>query len=189
MVWTQCLCILKNASRVFQYSNCQCRALYSVQFPQLPPQRPEEPPPALAGLFALPPPPPAHHHIVPSHPAHILPPLTTRYTLTAFCDDLKPAVTSIYEFRLVERVMKIFELSSGCKMHRSKESEKCKCLPLSVWRKNTAARRYSFRLFHLVRTSWFLGVTLKATCAATRTVNGIFYRKGWEKLWAHGGGL
>ena len=103
-----------------------------VLLPGPPPMPTVEPPPPLSGLPALPPPPPAHPHFVASCPPHILPPLTTRYTLTAFCDDLKPAITSIYEFKLVERVMKIFELSSGCKMHRSKESEKCKCLPWSV---------------------------------------------------------
>ena len=42
--------------------------------------------------------------------------------------------TSIYEFLLGERVMTVFELSSGCPMHRSKESQKCKFLPLSKFR-------------------------------------------------------
>ena len=68
--------------------------------------------------------------------------------------------------------MKIFELSSGCKMHRSRESQKCKFLPLSLWRKSLRQEDIPFDFFTLSDHLDFLGVTLKATCAATRTVNG-----------------
>ena len=139
-----------------------------VQLP-LPPSPPlPESPPGVAHLPPLPPPPLSQAETLP----HILPPIVTRYTLTAFCDDLKPAITSIYEFRLVERAMKIFELSSGCKMHRSKESEKCKFLPLGSWRKTLKQSDIPFDFFTLSDHLDFLGVTLKASCAATRTVNG-----------------
>ena len=141
-----------------------------VLLPLPPNPPPPEPPPALAGLPPLPPPPPVRGHTAVS--SRVLPPLVTRYTLAAFCDDLKPAITSIYEFSLVERVMKIFELSSGCKMHRSKESEKCKFLPLATWRKTLKQGDIPFDFFTLSDHLDFLGVTLKATFAATRTVNG-----------------
>ena len=141
-----------------------------VLLPLPPSPPPPEPPPALVGLPPLPPPPPVRGPIANS--SRVLPPLLTKYTLAAFCDDLKPAITSIYEFSLVERVMKIFELSSGCKMHRSKESEKCKFLPLATWRKTLKQGDIPFDFFTLSDHLDFLGVTLKATCAATRTVNG-----------------
>ena len=81
--------------------------------------RPESPP-ALPGLPELSPQPP---DVQPPARQHRRPPdIETRYVLYAYCDDLKPAITSRWEFLLVERVMTLFELASGCKMHRSAES-------------------------------------------------------------------
>ena len=100
-----------------------------------------------------------------------LPPIVTKYTLTAYCDDLKPAITNMYEFHLVERVMTVFELSSGCKMHRDPESQKCKFLPLSKW-KTLSQNEIPFNFFTISDHLDFLGVTLKANTAATRKVNG-----------------
>ena len=73
-----------------------------------PPPRPA-PPPAIPGLPALPLQPPDR---LPApggtqHQVHLA--IETIYKLYAFCDDLKPAITSIWEFRLVERVMTLFE--------------------------------------------------------------------------------
>ena len=68
------------------------------------------PPPALLGLPPLPPQPPDR---LPAHRADIPLTLETRYILYAYCDDLKPAITSLWEFCLVERVMYIFEFASG----------------------------------------------------------------------------
>ena len=86
--------------------------------------------PDLPGLPVLPAPPKQK----PASNVASLPPIVTKYILTAYCDDLKPAITNMYEFHLVERVMTIFEMSSGCKMHRDPESQKCKFLPLSKWK-------------------------------------------------------
>jgi exonuclease III len=99
-----------------------------VLHPQPPPASPPGPPPALPGLPALQPPPPRPaaargRHLAAPPARAILPPLETKYILVAFCDDLTPAVTSIDEFYLIERVMTIFERSSGCIMHRSPESQ------------------------------------------------------------------
>jgi hypothetical protein len=89
-----------------------------------------------------------------------------------FCDDLKPAVTSIYEFYLVERVMTIFELSSGCMMHRTAASQKCKFLALGGWKSNLQQEAIPFDFFTLSDHLDFLGVTLKSTYTATRKANG-----------------
>ena len=75
--------------------------------------------------------------------------METRYKIIAFCDDLKPAITSNYEFLLVERVMTIFELSSGCKMHRTPGSTKCKFLPLGKWRNSLTQDMVPFDFFTL----------------------------------------
>ena len=100
-----------------------------------------------------------------------MPPIVTKYVLTAYSDDLKPAITSMYEFYLVERVMTIFKMSSGYKMHRDPKSQKCKFLPLSIW-KTLSQNEIPFIFFPISDHLDFLGVTLKANKAATRTVNG-----------------
>ena len=90
------------------------------QFHHLPSTRPA-PPPALPGLPPLPAQPPDR---LQAHRADTPLTLETQYILYAYCDDLKPAITSLWEFRLVERVMSIFEFASGCKMHRTAASQK-----------------------------------------------------------------
>ena len=99
--------------------------------PQQPPLRPE-PPPAFLGLPSLLPQPPDGQP--PALQYRGPPALETRYVLYAYCDNLNPAITNFWEFLLVERVMTLFELASGCKMHRSAESQKCKFLPLGRWK-------------------------------------------------------
>jgi hypothetical protein len=61
-------------------------------------------------------------------------PIIQNYTVQGYCYDLKPAITSIHEFILVEQSIALFEKSSGCKLHRDPASNKCKFLPLGRWR-------------------------------------------------------
>ena len=63
-----------------------------------------------------------------------LEPLEERYKLIGYADDVKPAITSMQEFSLVDKAMSLFERASGCKLHRDPASKKCKFLPLSRWR-------------------------------------------------------
>ena len=98
-----------------------------------PPTRPQ-PPPAIPGLPALPPQPADQPPRRRGRRIQVLRGIETRYILYAFCDDLKPAITSTWEFLLVERVMTLFEMSSGCKMHRTAISQKCKFLALGKWK-------------------------------------------------------
>ena len=127
------------------------------------------PPPNISTLPNLPTMP---TQIEPDQPLNSLPPLETRYILYAFCDDLKPAITNLWEFRLVERTMTIFELASGCKMHRTAESKKCKFLALGKWKTELKQNMIPHDFFSLSDHLDFLGVTLKATFTATRKING-----------------
>ena len=140
--------------------------------PLLSPPAHAPPPPAVGTFQALPdrppPPRPRRRTLVPQQ----LPSMETRYKIIAFCDDLKPAITSNYEFLLVERVMTIFELSSGCKMHRTPGSTKCKFLPLGKWRNSLTQDMVPFDFFTLSDHLDFLGVTLMATYSSTRRANG-----------------
>ena len=63
-----------------------------------------------------------------------LPPMEDRFKLMAFCDDVKPAITCMAEFTIVDKGCQLFERSSGCKLHRDPSSNKCKFLPLGRWR-------------------------------------------------------
>ena len=47
---------------------------------------------------------------------------------------MKPAITSMAEFNLVDKASALFEESSGCKLHRDPAAGKRKFLPLSRWR-------------------------------------------------------
>ena len=57
-----------------------------------------------------------------------------RYKVIGYADDVKPAVTCMSEFTLIDRAMDLFERASGCKFHRNPASQKCKFLPLARWR-------------------------------------------------------
>ena len=149
-----------------------------VQGPVLdrqPPPASPPPPPSLPGLASLPHSPPPLLTATQrrgTQASNLLPPLETRYKIVAFCDDLKPAITSIYEFLLVERVMTIFERSSGCSMHRQPGSLKCKFLPLAKWRKSLTQEMIPFDFFTISDHLDFLGVTLSATYSSSRKSNG-----------------
>ena len=66
----------------------------------------------------------------------VLPPLEERYKVISYADDLKPAITTMGEFSLVDSASALFEAASGCRLHRNPESQKCKFLSLGKWRKS-----------------------------------------------------
>ena len=63
-----------------------------------------------------------------------LPAATMKYKVTGYCDDCKPAVTNMNEFRIIDRAASLFEASSRCRLHRDPASNKCKFLPLGHWK-------------------------------------------------------
>ena len=105
-------------------------------------------------------------------PPTTLPPLELRYVLIGYCDDLKPSITSMDEFILVNQVMIIFEQSSGCMMHRDPNSDKCKFMALGRWKGSLSQDDLPCNFFRLSDHLDMLGVTLKATYTATRKTNG-----------------
>ena len=56
--------------------------------------------------------------------------LEERYRVISYADDLKPAITTMEEFTLVNDASAMFEAESGCRLHRDPASQKCKFLPL-----------------------------------------------------------
>ena len=47
-----------------------------------------------------------------------LPDIEERYKVIGYADDVKPAVTSMAEFKLVDSAMAFFEGASDCRLHR-----------------------------------------------------------------------
>ena len=60
--------------------------------------------------------------------------LEERYKVIGYADDIKPFITSMQEFSLVDTAMTLFEASSDCRLHRVPSTQKCKFLPLGRWR-------------------------------------------------------
>ena len=76
------------------------------------------------------------------------------------------------EFTLVDKAMKLFEHSSGCKMHRDPTAGKCKFLALGRWKGTLTQEDLPCNFFSLSDHLDMLGVTLMATHTATRKANG-----------------
>ena len=69
-----------------------------------------------------------------------LPPAQERYKVIGYTDDVKPDITSIAEFFVVDKAMELVEKASGCRLHRDPSTKKYKFLPLAKWR-GTCSRR------------------------------------------------
>ena len=98
-------------------------------------------------------------------------PLTERYTVMGYADDIKPAVTTMAEFSLVDQAARLFELSSGCSLHRDPLVGKCKVLPLERWRNKLQQEDIGHPYMKLCDTLSFVGVELIASWQATRKIN------------------
>ena len=101
-----------------------------------------------------------------------LPPQESRYRVQGYLDDCKPAITSMAEFQLVDRACRIFERSSGCRLHRNPDTNKCKILALGRWK--GTLQQEDIPLPHLKLTDHldYLGVQLYADYSKTRKANG-----------------
>ena len=112
---------------------------------------------------------------LPEHsPLNALPALEERYKLVSYADDLKPAITAMHEFILVNNASALFEAASGCVLHRDPTSNKCKFLPLGKWRKTLQQEDLPANCQYLVLSDHLdmVGVQLRATWTQTRKANG-----------------
>ena len=57
-----------------------------------------------------------------------LPPLQQHYKVVAYADDVKPSITSMQEFHLVDQACSLLERASGVKLHRDPSAGKVKFL-------------------------------------------------------------
>ena len=95
-------------------------------------------------------------------------PICEQYTVMGYADDIKPAVTTMAEFALVDQTARLFEQSSGCSLHRDPVAGKCKVLPLGRWRNSIQQEDIAFPYMKLCNTLSMVGVDLTASWQATR---------------------
>ena len=93
------------------------------------------------------------------------------YKVFGYADDVKPAVSSVSEFALVDEAAKLFELSSGCALHRDPVAGKCKVLPLGKWKLSLKQEDIGLPYMQLCDTLSMVGVELSANWVSTRKVN------------------
>ena len=100
-----------------------------------------------------------------------LPSLEEKYKLIAYVDDVKPAITSMNEFLLVDKASLLFENASGCELHRDPSSGKVKFLPLGRWRGTLQQEDIPLPYILLSQHLDMVGVVLKSTFTQTRKTN------------------
>ena len=99
-------------------------------------------------------------------------PLEERYKVIGYADDVKPAVTTMEEFKMVDKAMALFEGASGCKLHRDPANKKCKFLPLARWRGTLDQADIPCAYMTISDHLEMVGVELRATWTQTRKANG-----------------
>ena len=91
-----------------------------------------------------------------------------RYKVQGYLDDCKPAITTMSEFFLVDKACRLFELSSGCRLHRDPGSNKCKMLALGRWKGTLEQEDVPLPYLRLTDHLDYLGVRLYSNYNATR---------------------
>ena len=99
------------------------------------------------------------------------PPLVEKYKVYGLADDIKPGVSNMSEFAVVERAALLFEKSSGNKLHRDPIRGKCKVLLLGRWRGTVEQENIGFPHLRITDSLAFVGVHLQATWQKTRKQN------------------
>ena len=107
----------------------------------------------------------------------VLPPKETRYKIQGYLDDCKPAITTMAEFQLVDAGCKLFENSSGCRLHRDPRSDKCKVLLLGRWKGLLNQEDIPIQYLKVTDHLDYLGCKLYSDFPATRRENGEVLKK------------
>ena len=106
-----------------------------------------------------------------------LPPLETRYKIQGYLDDSKPAITSMAEFKIVDTACRLFEESSGCKLHRDPSTDKCKVLLLGRWKGTLEQTDIPIPYLKITDHLDYLGCKLYSDYTTTRRENGELLTK------------
>ena len=109
----------------------------------------------------------------PVQPTEPFPPTESEiFKVIGYIDDVKPAITSMHEFSVVDYGSSLFEKASGCVLHRNPSSGKVKFLPLGRWRGTLSQEDLPVNYILLSDHLDMIGVDLRATPSQTRKANG-----------------
>ena len=108
--------------------------------------------------------------------------VTEFFRLIGYIDDVKPAITTMAEFSLVDHGSLLFEQASGCVLHRDPTSGKVKFLPLGRWRGTLTQEDLPVRYIALSEHLDMIGVELRATHTQTRKANGDLVQDRVKKI-------
>ena len=100
-----------------------------------------------------------------------MPPMQQLYKLVAYADDVKPSITSMQEFFLVDQACSLIERASGVKLHRDPAAGKVKFLPLGRWKGTLSQEDLPHQFIKLSDHLDFVGLELRSTFMQTRKVN------------------
>ena len=93
------------------------------------------------------------------------------FKLIAYVDDVKPSITNMNEFSVVDQGSALFEAASGCILHRDPASGKVKFLPLGRWKGTLTREDLPVNFIVLSEHLDMVGVKLMASFQKTRKVN------------------
>ena len=99
-------------------------------------------------------------------------PATEVYKLIAYVDDVKPSITCMNDFLIVDNGSALFEAASGCKLHRDPTSGKVKFLPLCRWKGTLTKEDLPVNYIAMSEHLDMVGVKLTASYQKTRKLNG-----------------
>ena len=103
---------------------------------------------------------------------HFPPAISESFKVIGFVDDIKPAITTMSEFSLVDRGSLLFEMASGCILHRDPTSGKVKFLALGRWKGTLKQEDLPVKYVALSDHLDMIGVELRASHVQTRKHNG-----------------
>ena len=101
-----------------------------------------------------------------------LEPMKQEFKLVAYADDVKPAISCMEEFDLVDRACTLLERASGVKLHRNPDSGKVKFMALGRWRGTLTQEDLPHQYVRLSDHLDFVGVELRSNFTQTRKANG-----------------
>ena len=90
-------------------------------------------------------------------------PVHKKYKVIEYADDIKPGVSSMDEFRIINEAASLFERSSGCLLHRDPIVGKCRVLALGRWRNVLQQKDIGYPYLKLHESLSMLGVELTAS--------------------------
>ena len=93
------------------------------------------------------------------------------YKLVAYVDDVKPSITNMNEFSIVDKGSALFEAASGCVLLRDLTSGKVKFLPLGRWKGTLTREDLPVKYIVISEHLDMVGVQLMASFQQTRKSN------------------